>query len=325
MKQDGDNLLIGPDEDNMELFSRNESINPDYVIKNDEKFQLPVFKSDSAWYKGYLRGYNPKMGTTGMVYVNNILATGQESYLITINPDGSFSAGFPMLYPQPVYVKLLSRMESIYFEPGETTFQCIDVTQNKVEREYRFMGNTARINNDLVEMESIRHFNFQEMKDSILNMSPEEYKTYCKDVENSEMAALNEIVQNNPICKKVAQIKEMQIQFSAWQNILSYNMNRISAYRQINKVPRDQREIPLERVDLTKDFFDFIDVDKLNNPLAVVAGGDYYFLINRIKFADPVRPRGPIAGNIMGEVFRGFESRKIESAPSNEEYVVKTF
>lgn len=72
-KPKGDKLLIGPDEANLELFSKELTRNSDYVIPNDEEFRLPVFNKDTAYYKGYIKGYDQRMGETGMVYVNNIL------------------------------------------------------------------------------------------------------------------------------------------------------------------------------------------------------------------------------------------------------------
>jgi len=58
VKQQDDKLLIGPNESGLELFSRELTSNPDYAIPNDEAFQLPVFKKDTAWYKGYIKGFD---------------------------------------------------------------------------------------------------------------------------------------------------------------------------------------------------------------------------------------------------------------------------
>ena len=324
VKQQGENLLIGSGDHDQELFSRKITSKPDYTIPGDEKFRLPVFNKDSAVYRGFIKGYHPDMGTTGMIYVNNILSQEQESYLITIQSDGTFFAQFPMIYPQAAYVRMLNRNNQIFFEPGKTTFQLHDLSVYKDEGPaLLFMGPVARINHDLAAMDSIRFFDYRDMEKRILDMTPEEYKTYVQDVERRELQAVEEYAQNNIVSQKALQVKQLQIRFQAAQNILSYNMRRESAYRTLNKVPRDQREIPLERIELSGEFYDFINPDELNDPLSVVAGGDYYILINRVRFADGMRPKAMSVKSTAEDYFMEFEARKIELTPAEKELIEK--
>lgn len=325
IKQQDENLLIGTDEANMELFSREETVIPGFVSQNDKAFQLPVFKKDSAFYSGYIKGYMPQMGGTGMIYVNNILTQEQESYLIKINPDGTFHTGFPMIYPQPVYVRFLNINEGMFFEPGETTFQFFDFSKyhDAPGPNNLFMGKTAQINSDLMAMKSIRYFDYDYMVNNILDMSAEEYKAWNLEIADREKQAVEEFRQSNPISQKALQIKQMQIDFTAKQNILSYDMYRESAYRQKNNVPRDQREIPLKREELPVEFYNFINPEEINNPLSLIAGGDYFFLINRMKYADPIFPRGVITSSTENEIIEGFLSRKVEINPKEKDLLLK--
>jgi hypothetical protein len=325
MKQQDENLLIGTDEANMELFSREETAIPGFVSQNDEAFQLPVFKKDSAFYSGYIKGYVPQMGGTGMIYVNNIISQEQESYIIKINPDGTFHTGFPMIYPQPVYVRFLNFNGEAFIEPGETTFQFFDFSKyhDAPGPNNLFMGKTAQINRDLMAMKSIRYFDYKSMTNNILDMSAEEYKAWNLEIANKEKQAVEELSHSKPLSKKSLQIKQMQIDFTAKQNILSYNMHRESAYRQKNNVPRDQREIPLKREELPVEFYNFINPEEINNPLSLIAGGDYYILINRMKYADPIFPRGAMGVSNEKEIIKGFESRKIEIDPKVKELMLK--
>ena len=325
IKQQDENLLIGTDEANMELFSREETAIPGFVNKNDEAFQLPVFKKDSAFYSGYIKGYVPQMGGTGMIYVNNIINQEQESYLIKINPDGTFHIGFPMIYPQTVYVRCLKSQESVFFEPGETTFQFLDFSKyhDAPGPNNLFMGKTAQINSDLMAMKSIRYFDYDYMVNNILDMSAEEYKAWNLEIADREKQAVEEFRQSNPISQKALQIKQMQIDFTAKQNILSYDMYRESAYRQKNNVPLDQREIPLKREELPVEFYNFINPEEINNPLSLIAGGDYFFLINRMKYADPIFPRGVITSSTENEIIEGFLSRKVEINPKEKDLLLK--
>ena len=321
VKQKGEQLLIGPDEANLELFSKEQTSHSDYVIPNDEEFQLPVFNQDTAYYKGYIKGYDPRMGETGMVYVNNILSQDQESYLITINDDGTFSASIPMLYPQLLPVRFMGANEEIFFEPGKTTFRFFDLSRHHDDPEpgNLFMGATAKVNRDLLAMKDIRYFDYNYMYEKILDMSPEQYKEYNLEIKRKEHDALKEYTQNNPVCKKAQQIKDMQITYRNAQNILSYNMNRTSAYRMKHNVPRDQQEIPLENEELDSGFFDFITPDEINNPLALTTGGDYYYFINRLKFSDPVWQNGIISVGDQDITAADFEKMGITLDSQNKE------
>jgi thiol-disulfide isomerase/thioredoxin len=325
IKQQDENLLIGPDEANMELFSREETAIPGFVSQNDEAFQLPVFKKDSAFYSGYIKGYVSQMGGTGMIYVNNVITGEQESYIIKINPDGTFQAGFPMIYPQPVYVRFLNINEGLLIEPGETTFQFFDFSKyhDAPGPDNLFMGKTAPINRDLMALKSIRYFDYKSMTNNILDMSAEEYKAWNLEIADREKKAVEELSQSKPLNKKALQIKQMQIDYSAQQYILSYNMQREGTYRQKNNVPREQREIPLKREELPVEFYNFINPEKINNPLSLIAGGDYYFLINRMKYADSIFPRGAMGVLNQNEIIKGFESRKIEIDPKVKELILK--
>ncbi len=222
VKQQDNLLLIGNDKDNLSPFSREITQKPDYVIANDEEFRLPVFQKDSSVYRGLIKGYHPDMGTTGILYVNNVIAADQESYLISIQPDGTFKSKFPMIYPQQVLVRMMNFTEGIYCEPGNTTFQLFDFSKPFDEKgpSILFMGPTAKINQDLMTLKSIRYFDYGDMTAKILDMSPEDYKTYFLDIKRRELEALNEMAQNNALSKKALQIKRMQISFSADRNIL---------------------------------------------------------------------------------------------------------
>ena len=325
IKQQDKFLLIGTDEANMELFSRVETEIPGFSSQNDEEFQLPVFKKDSAYYSGYIKGYVPQMGGTGMIYVNNIISQEQESYLVKINPDGTFHTGFPMIYPQPVYVRFLNINDGVFFEPGEITFHFFDFSKyhDAPGPNNLFMGKTAQINRDLMATKSIRYFDYNYMTNHILDMSAEEYKAWNFEIANKEKQAVEELSQSKPLSKKALQIKQMQIDFTAQQNILSYNMNREGVYRQKNNVPRDQREIPLKREDLPVEFYNFINPEEINNPLSLIAGGDYYFLINRMKYADPIFPKGAMGISNEKDIIKGLESRNIEIDPKVKDLMLK--
>ena len=296
-------LLVGTDPGNLELLSREKTVDPGYRIKDDTAFSIPVFKTGNTLYKGYINGYHPKMGSTGMVYVDDIVTHNQDSYLVTIQPDGTFAAEFPMTYPHQVFVRMLGINERVFLEPGASTLHYInlrvydaqnnDASQNKKQDwKMLYMGDCARINTDLEMMGHINYFNYRKVQREILDMSIEEYKAYCLNIMEKEQADLEKFASNNAVSKKALQVMQFQIPYSCYQNILSYKFTMSSAYRKKHNIPREQREIPLEIEQPGPGYYDFIDPSALNNPLSVIAGSAYGSLINRVRFADCVRP-GP--------------------------------
>jgi thiol-disulfide isomerase/thioredoxin len=296
-----ENILIGDTPDNMELYSKNETANPDYVLKNDDEYKQPVFKFDTAIYKGYVNGYHPKMGATGIIYANNILTQQQDSYILEIESDGSFYCEIPMIHPQDVYLRLLSMNESIFLEPATETFHCINLPAytainsdkkqvGNQDKKSLFMGDLSRLNADMLAMKFIRYYNYNEAQKLIIDMTADEYKAYCLEIMEIEQKDFQDFTENNLVCKKAQQIKKLQIPYEMYQNILSFNQSRKSAYRKKNNVSREQREIPLAPEILKPDFFDFINADDLNNPISLATGGAYNHLINRIRFSENIRP-----------------------------------
>jgi thiol-disulfide isomerase/thioredoxin len=295
-----ENLLIGGSPENKQLYSKTKTYKSTYIIENDKEYCLPIFNIDTAIYKGYISGYHPKMGSTGMAYVNDIIIQEQNPCLIAIEPDGSFYCKVPMIHPQEIYVRMLNMSESVYLEPGKTTFQYIDLSEytsafknynqrNKRERKSLFMGDVAKVNSDLLAMDTIDYFDYDKAQIAILDMNGNDYKAYRLEILIKEQEALNLFVQNNQVSKKALQIKEMKLIYRAYENILSFNSTKSYAYRQKHKIPREQREIPLEAEVFQPEYYSFINANDLNNPISLAAGVSYNSLINRIRFSESVR------------------------------------
>lgn len=295
-------LLIGDSPENLTAYSKKRTRVEGFQSPDDEEFTSPILRKDSAVYSGLIQGYHPKMGKSGMVYINNIFENRQENALITIHPDGFFELTIPLTYPQLVLVRMIGINLTVYLEPGKKTFHLIDYSEfaqymltfdsrNKRQRKSLFMGDVAKVNDDLQLMDSINYFNYNWTRKQILDMDAHAYKKYCLYRNTREKEAFKKFCAENSVNTKSKTIKECQINYWNVQRILSYNMYKSSAYREKNKIPREQREIPLEKEELTSEYFDFIDPVKLNNPISLASGGDYYFAINRMKFSPYVRPQ----------------------------------
>ena len=298
-------ISVRTDNGKMQLYSRSKTFKKDYVITDNTDFELPIFKSDTAIYKGYIKNYSPRMAKTGMIYVNDILTQNQNSNLITINPDGTFIVKCFMIHPQSVYVSLTDFMGTVFLEPGKTNVHFIDNSEsprqfqsrndyNKRERKSLFMGELARVNADLQSTDSINSFDYEKVRSEILRMNADQYKIDCLDIMKRNQLLLANYSDNYQLCKKAFTIRQLEIPYNTYQNILSYNSYKESAYRQKNNIPREQREIPLENEELNPDYFSFMQVNKLNDPVSLVTGDAYNSLINRIQYADCVSPKANI-------------------------------
>lgn len=296
-----ENILIGNTPDNMELYSKNGTLNPDYILENDEEYRQPVFKLDTAIYKGYVNGYHPKMGATGMIHVNNIITQQQDSYILEIESDGSFYCEIPMIHPQDVYLRLLSVNENVFLEPANETFHYINLPAysainsdkkqvNKGDNKSLFMGDLSRLNTDMLAMKFIRYYDYSKAQKLILDMTAVEYKASCLEIMEKEQKDFQDFIETNLVCKKAQQIKKLQIPYEMYQSILYFNQTKSSAYRKKHNIPREQREIPLEPEVLKPDFFDFMKTVDLNSPISLATGGAYNHLINRTCYSESVRP-----------------------------------
>jgi thiol-disulfide isomerase/thioredoxin len=267
-------VKLGENKENLTSYSTEKVANPNYKLANDEVYKTMVFKSDSATYSGFIKGYTPRAGSkTGAIYVNNVFTGNQDSYLIKIAEDGSFSVKFPIAHPQYVFVRLANVNTLVFVEPGKETFHSIN------SEKFLFMGDYANINTDLNALESISFKDYLNLRTKVLEMSPETYKKVCLDIKDKQIATLNAIAQKEFISQKAFQIKKLDIEFLAYEQILSYDMYKEDAERNTNPSTNKPEA----------SYYNFITPSILNNELAVVSG-NYSSFINRLQYARILRP-----------------------------------
>ena len=268
-------VKLGSEKQNLQSYNPTKIENPNYKLANDEVFADMVFKSDSATYSGVIKDYTPRAGQkSGMVYVNSIFTGNQDSYLVKIADDGSFSVKFPINHPQFAYIRLGGINATVYFEPGKETFQLID-KENAL-----FMGDCARINTELKALERTPYEEYGKLNENILATSPQDYKNACLVIKNKEIEALNTAVKKQFISQKSYQIKKLNIEFEALETILGYGMNRESSQRNPSSIDEKLQQ----QLKLDKSYYDFITQSILNDEVAVVSS-EYSIFINRLRFA----------------------------------------
>ena len=253
---------------------------------DDDLFNPPILKYDSVVFSGYLKGYSPRTGvTTGTLYVNDILTGNQNNFLVRISGNGYFSVKIPFYYPHEVFARSDLITGSIYLEPGKDLFMMVDPDEPDLAL---FMGDDALLNADLQILNKINAYNYQDLQEKVLKMSPVMYKTYFLDLKNKELNMLDSLTKSRPFTAKAVQLKRSGIEYRCAYHLMDYNMSFEGAYRTANNIPSSQRTLPVKIEKPGVDYYDFINDEFTNNPLSILTN-DYYYFINRLKFAEILR------------------------------------
>jgi len=277
-------VKLGEDKEKLAVYSTEKVDNPNYKLENDDVYSAAVFKADSATYSGFIKGYTARAGRkTGTIHVSNVLKGNQDSYLVEIANDGSFSVKFPLNHPQSIFVNLLGNMSAVFVEPGKEIFQVID------RNTPLFMGDSARVNAELLSFgEPNKNYEaYRKLLGKILEISPEDYKKACLDIKNNQLQILESITEKQFISQKALQIIKMDIEFISYEQILSYEMNREYAEHSKSSGSGKSDE-KAQDFKLDKSYYDFVTQSILNNQTAVMSNA-YYIFINRLRFANIFR------------------------------------
>ncbi len=250
-------------------------------VADPSVYTTPVVKMDSATYSGYVKGFSPRYGfKTITLHVDNILSQNQDTYLATINDNGYFSIRIPLYHPQYVYVRSDVYDDAPYLEPGKELFTILG------EKGVQFAGELATLNYDLNLMESYDDINWDELEKRVVNMSPDDYKAYLLALQKKAYTRLDSLRNLNKVSAKAWQVKKVDIDYRYISQIMEYDWQYESAYRDAKKLERkDTVNIP----PYPANFFNFISNEIANNKLALISN-NYNTFINRIKYLDAVRP-----------------------------------
>jgi len=271
------NFGINPNK--LNTYSLKNIHNPNYAPKNNTPYTTPIFKIDSTTYSGVIKGYTSRAKEkTGLIYVTNVLTGNQDSHMVKIANDGSFSIKFPVNNPQIIYTKLPYSNSTALVVPGKETFHFVNGDDSL------FMGDNAQINSDLLATKDINYFDFRKIVGNIGETSPEEYKKICFNARDKELKALKELSQKQFISKKALQIKKIDITYSALDRALGYNMYRENITRQNNAAKTEKQKRPFKNFKVDKSYYNFIPKEILNNKLAALSNS-YSFFTNSLQYA----------------------------------------
>jgi len=285
---DGETILLGTSKQKELKLSNTPKTVQGYSNPNDKPYTAPIFVKDGmATYKGIIRNFNPKYipQKSGQIHVNNIITGNQDAYSAKIASDGTFSVTFPMAYPCQVYADMPMAYESIFVEPGKETFHIID---NRQPENNFFMGEMASLNAGLMAVKNIRNYDYQKAKDTILSLSPEQFRDYCFQARDLDMNDLNQYAASHYLSPKAVQVKSKSIVYSAISNSMEYKWRYEDAYREKNNIPREQRDVKIDFPQSDTTLYSFLTNSLVNDPLASISL-DYWIFINRIKYLDILR------------------------------------
>lgn len=294
LKVKKDELLVGPHKNDLTALSTR--IRP-FTVEDNEGFPENMLKKGVADYKGYISGYHPKMGKTGIIYINNLISGKQDSEVIHIKENGEFSCKIPLNYPQVVLVKILQYYYSVYLEPEKSLFHVLNFVKtnsmpgDKEKKSFNmyFMGELGRVNYDLHAMTGIRTGDYKMAKKFLKDSTPEQYKDYYLKALARGLDKMAQRKAKNTISFKANFIKENELKFRTYADIMSYNMRKSSLERKKNKGKTKKEKKPFTPTQFPSDFFDFLDPASLNDPNLLALGGDFYIFQNRIEFSVPYR------------------------------------
>ncbi|WP_175636245.1 TlpA family protein disulfide reductase [Pedobacter ghigonis] len=245
-------------------------------ILSKEVYQLPLLKNDSAVFSGYIKNYSAKLNTkTLMLAIDNIITGEQENALVNIEPNGYFYRKIPVYHLQRVFLRSdVADENDIYLEPGKTLFVVLG------NGPIKYTGSAAQLNESLRQLNSIDQYNYQRIQEKLVNMKPNDYKTYLLGLQAIEQTKLDSLNQLGKVSAKAYQVKKKDILLEYANRMMEYHWNYEYAYRSAFKLP-DIATVNVEAYPVG--YYNFINNSDFNNELNVISNG-YSTFINRIKF-----------------------------------------
>jgi len=288
MKKKGKRLFVGETHEESVGYCKDKPLKAETGINNDVPFSHPVFREDTTIYSGFIKGYNPEISGSSIVLTfKNIISGNNYYHKIDVSANGSFSGEIPLLYPQIARISSKAYQGSVFLEPGKKMFHMIDPGTNESE----YAGESAGINYDLDKLRKINSFDYNVMRQTINNMSPEHYKSYCLDNLEKDINSLDSIKKELHMTAKAYQMARMNTEYIYASHILDYDWYYRSAYREQQNLSAPVTEIPLDVDSLTTGYFDFLTDDLLNNPVGIYSD-NYNAFIHSFKNIARVQPTG---------------------------------
>lgn len=282
-------LSVGP-AGSLKILSKEASYANVPAPTNPPPFKSPVLKMDTAVFKGYLYGYHPRMGvSTATLYLNNILDADQETYLIAVEADGSFSVKVPLAYPSVPYLRMEHGAATVMLSPGEETFVLFDLSRKTLPV---IMGANARISLELSREDlDFKRYDYSLASSKVLDMSAPDFRAYCLQIQQRDLRGLDSAYKAGIISHRYHQYMQKDIAVETARNILHYHYTYEGAYRSKHRIPANQQDVPV-KVNRPRHsaYYDFIDDDLVNSEISVLTAS-YDNFINAFQYSPVLENR----------------------------------
>ena len=134
-------------------------------VRNEPDPENAFISGGKARFAGYIKGYNPRLDLTGIIYTSNSFSGEDAPFAIRPDSTGRFEIEFDLSAPSFFSIRFGKAMFSSYFEPGLTTALVFDREDcffgdllEKRGQDFKrshFAGATARLNDEMYELNKI--------------------------------------------------------------------------------------------------------------------------------------------------------------------------
>ena len=232
-----------------------------------------------AFVKGQISDYNPKTTAGVKFYVNDYVFGVQNTHFASIDSIGKFRVEFPLYNSQDIYwTYQADSLHRLIVSPNDTLSITID-KQGKVD----FAGNNATACYNISDLEHSKETMSVQQMTSALNLEPEEYVKFRKEVKQKETDSFDNLCAQNRCSElfKVWFLRDSEVRYFrdltdfSWKS-LKYGM------------AGDSKLSTERRAAFNNSFLNAINLnDTLYN-----RSSSYFMLVNnmsirQIKFNDP--------------------------------------
>lgn len=253
--------------------------------KNKTYTHNSFFRRDTAYLRGYIKGYDPRLKfETGIVYMENVLTNEDYPIVIEIHPDGRFEADLPMIHPVCKYAAINQRYLDFYAEPGKVTEMVIDWNEflkadryrnirYKIKAEYR--GELSGINNEL-QHSPIKEYPWYEFNTDYKTLAPD---TFCTKMENrltEDQKDLKSYIEQNHISDKSQKL--------LWNDLLlnyAYRMFNYADYRRYEA--REDSTNSIVKIPLPETYYNFLKKIPMSDQ-SILISTDFSSFINHFEY-----------------------------------------
>lgn len=280
---------------------------PDYPLPDTTPYINNGYQTDSVTLVGYLR--NLPSDRPFEVTVPDMITQKQEDYHANIDSLGRFIIRFPVLNSHNVFIDWGRTTIWTTVEPGETYFLYVDFA----ERKRYFMGNKARVLNELLAYPELREYiNYDEGK----KMSNLDYLHKIQEIIRHKSEYREKILREHPLLShKYRYYTENQIRYSAAGDL----MQRRFAVNRNNQ----------ER--LEKEFMTYVDSAFYQHPVQpYTLLRDYAsFMRDYIGYIDDIMPSSNMNVNLtpqkLEEIYLELEAKGKITLTEEEKSALRNF